>query len=72
MKKVIVKIKVVEGKDGSKVSFLSISALDSFGNSVPVSGSIIKERMFGSRLIIPHYYLSEEQEIVIEPDQGLM
>jgi hypothetical protein len=68
MNKVIVKIKIEEGSDGSNVSVFSISALDSGGNKIPVFGGISKIRAFGNRLIVPHEYLTEEQEIIIEPD----
>jgi hypothetical protein len=62
MKKVILRLE----KDESKTS-ISISALDSFGNSIPAFGSIQKIRAFGSRLFIPND-LTEEIEIIIESE----
>lgn len=70
MEKVIIKMKILEGKDSSKASVVSISALDSGGNQIPVSGVAAKIPAFGTRLFIPHSYLEEEIIIEIEPDKA--
>jgi hypothetical protein len=58
-----VKIKIWQ--NGQEL-ILKISALDSDGNAIPVTGSISNLRIFGNKMFIPNNSITNEQELIIE------